>query len=138
MARKRSQIGAGSSADEEINVTPLMDIVFIMLIFFIVTSTFVKEPGVDINRPEAVTAKQKKFASILVAVDAENKIWINKDEVQLEAVRGQVEALKLENPKGTAVVQVDARADSRYLVEVVNQIRDAGVGDIAVSTEDQS
>jgi len=137
MARKRTTIGGGS-ADEEINVTPLMDIVFIMLIFFIVTSTFVKEPGADINRPEAMTAKERKFESILVAIDAENKIWIDKDEVPLEMVRLGVEQLKQENPKGTAVVQVDRNAESRYLVEVVNQIRAAGVTDIAVSTEEQS
>lgn len=137
MARKRSTIGGGS-ADEEINVTPLMDIVFIMLIFFIVTSTFVKEPGAEINRPEAVTAKERKFASILVAIDAENKIWIDKDEVTLDTVRTAVEQLAQENPKGTAVVQVDRRAQSRYLIEVVNQIRDAGVSEIAVSTEEQS
>ena len=137
MARKRTTIGGGS-ADEEINVTPLMDIVFIMLIFFIVTSTFVKEPGADINRPEAMTAKERKFASILVAIDAENKIWIDKDEVPLETVRSAVEQLKQENPKGTAVVQVDRNAESRYLVEVVNQIRAAGVTDIAVSTEEKS
>ena len=136
MARKRSQI-SGDSADE-INVTPLMDIVFIMLIFFIVTSTFVKEPGADIDRPEAMTAKDRKFASILVAIDAQNKIWIDKDEVPIEVVRGRVEQLKAENPKGTAVVQVDRKASSRYLVEVVNQIREAGITDIAVSTEDRT
>lgn len=137
MARKRKTIGADSSADD-INVTPLMDIVFIMLIFFIVTSTFVKEPGAEINRPEALTAKDRKFATILVAIDAENKIWIDKDEVPLETVRTAVELLKAENPKGTAVVQVDRKASSRYLVEVVNQIRDAGVSDIAVSTEERN
>jgi len=137
MARKRHTVG-GSSGEDEINVTPLMDIVFIMLIFFIVTSTFVKEPGADINRPEATTAQERKFASILVAIDAENKIWIDKDLVELDAVRSAVEQLKQENPKGTAVVQVDRRAESRYLVEVVNQIRNAGVSDIAVSTEDKS
>lgn len=137
MARARKKIGADSSADD-INVTPLMDIVFIMLIFFIVTSTFVKEPGAEINRPEAQTAKERKFASILVAIDAENKIWIDKDEVTLETVRTAVEQLKAENPKGTAVVQVDRKASSRYLVEVVNQIRDAGVSEIAVSTEERN
>lgn len=137
MARARKKIGADSSADD-INVTPLMDIVFIMLIFFIVTSTFVKEPGAEINRPEAQTAKERKFASILVAIDAENKIWIDKDEVTLETVRTAVEQLKAENPKGTAVVQVDRKASSRYLVEVVNQVRDAGVSEIAVSTEERN
>ncbi len=137
MAIKRQRVGQDSGGDD-INVTPLMDIVFIMLIFFIVTSTFVKEPGVDINRPTAQTAKERKLAGILVAVTADNKIWINKEEIPLDAVKTAVESLKQENPKATAVVQVDTGAESRYLVEVVNQIRNAGVNDIAVSTEDPS
>ena len=137
MGIKRHRVGSESSGDD-INVTPLMDIVFIMLIFFIVTSTFVKEPGVEIDRPTAQTAKERKLASILVAVSNENEIWINKKVVELDTVRATVEALKQENPKGTAVVQVDKGAESRYLVEVVNQIRAAGVNDIAVSTEDPS
>lgn len=134
MARRRMISDGGG--DDDVNVTPLLDIVFIMLIFFIVTSTFVKEPGVDISRPDAGTASERKFAQILIAVTADNEIFINKDEVALEEVRIQVEALKRENPKGTAVVQIDKGADTRYLVEVVNQIKAAGVDDIAVSTED--
>mgnify|MGYP000754727154 CR=1 FL=1 len=136
MSRRRH--GSAPSAGDDINVTPLMDIVFIMLIFFIVTSTFVKEPGVEINRPEAQTAKERKLAGILVAVTSENEIWINKEKIPLDAVKTAVEGLKQENPKATAVVQVDSGAESRYLVEVVNQIRNAGVSDIAVSTEDPS
>jgi biopolymer transport protein ExbD len=135
MGIKRHRVGSESSGDD-INVTPLMDIVFIMLIFFIVTSTFVKEPGVDIDRPSATTGKERKFATILVAVTADNEIWINKEIVELDAVRATVEALKAENPKGTAVVQVDKGAQSRYFVEVVNQIRNAGVTDVAVSTQE--
>ena len=135
MARTRvSDISAGG--EDDVNVTPLLDIVFIMLIFFIVTSTFVKEPGVEITRPEAQTAQDRKFASILVAITADDQIWINKEEVPLEQVRVRVEELRRENPKSTAVVQADAKAKSRYLVEVVNQIRDAGVSEIAVSTDD--
>jgi biopolymer transport protein ExbD len=135
MAIKRQRVGSDSGS-VDINVTPLMDIVFIMLIFFIVTSTFVKEPGIEITRPEAVTAKERKLAGILVAVSSENEIWINKEKVPLDAVKVAVEKLKQENPKATAVVQVDRGAQSRYLVEVVNQIRNAGVDEIAVSTED--
>jgi biopolymer transport protein ExbD len=137
MAIKRQRIGSDSSGDD-INVTPLMDIVFIMLIFFIVTSTFVKEPGVDIERPQAETARERKLAGILVAVTSNNEIWINKEKVALDTVKVAVESLKQENPKATAVVQVDKGAQSRYLVEVINQIRNAGVDEIAVSTEDRS
>jgi biopolymer transport protein ExbD len=131
-----SKYRSSSSGDDDINITPLMDITFIMLIFFIVTSTFVKEPGVEVDRPAAETLEVRKFATILVAITAENKIWINKKEIELDEVRTYVEQLKAENPKGTAVVQVDENAESRYLVEVVNQIRAAGVEKIAISTEE--
>jgi biopolymer transport protein ExbD len=134
MAR-RTIVGEGS-ADQDVNVTPLLDIVFIMLIFFIVTSTFVKEPGVDVLRPEAVTAEERRFASIIVAISDQDQIWINKELVDLNEVRAAVEQLRLENPRGTAVVQADAGSRTELLVEVVNQIRDAGVADVAVSTED--
>ncbi|MBI1391855.1 MAG: biopolymer transporter ExbD [Alphaproteobacteria bacterium] len=134
MARRR--FGQAESGEDDVNVTPLLDIVFIMLIFFIVTSTFVKEPGVEIERPDASTATDRKLASILVAVTAENEIYVNKDQLELDELRLAVEALKRENPKGTAAIQIDSRADARFLVEVADQIRNAGVSDIAVSTED--
>lgn len=134
----KSKYKVSGDGDEEINITPLMDITFIMLIFFIVTSTFVKEPGVEVQRPQAETATERKLATILVAITADNQVWINKKNVPLEEVRLNVEQLRIENPKGTAVVQVDARAESRYLVEVVEQIREAGVGKIAVSTDDRT
>ncbi len=122
--------------DEDVNVTPLLDIVFIMLIFFIVTSTFVKEPGIDVLRPEAVSATDRKAASIIVAISAEDEIWINGDRVDLSEVKTIVAQLRVENPKGTAVVQADSASKTRMLVEVVTQIRATGISDVAVSTED--
>ncbi|GJL91287.1 ExbD/TolR family protein [Hyphococcus sp.] len=136
MAR-RSFSSESGNADEDVNVTPLLDIVFIMLIFFIVTSTFVKEPGVEINRPDAVTAKERRLASIIVAISENDEIWINKERVELQAVKAIVEQLVRENPKGTAVVQADAKSKTRLLVEVVTQIRATGVEDVAVSTENK-
>ncbi len=135
MAR-RSTFQSNAGDDDDVNVTPLLDIVFIMLIFFIVTSTFVKEPGVDVTRPEAVSATERRLASIIVAISDEDEIWINKERVALDEVRAAVEQLRRENPKGTAVVQADAKAKSRLLIEVVTQIRATGISDVAVSTED--
>ena len=121
--------------ESDVNVTPLLDIVFIMLIFFIVTATFIKEPGVTVQRPEATTAEQQRLVSILVAIDSSNSIWINREETPLEGVRLAIERLRRENPRGSAVIQADGAADSEYLVEVLQQIRDAGVQEtIAVST----
>lgn len=134
MARRNSFQQA--SEEEDVNVTPLLDIVFIMLIFFIVTSTFVKEPGVEVERPDATTASERKLASIIVAISADDEIWINKERVELDEVRAIVEQLRRENPKGTAVVQADSKAKSRMLVEVVTQIRATGISDVAVSTEE--
>lgn len=125
-----------AKADEsDVNVTPLLDIVFIMLIFFIVTATFIKEPGVDVTRPEALTAEDQRLVSILVAIDSSNTIWINRKEVPLDAVRATLERLRRENPRGSAVIQADGSAHSEYLVDVLEQIRAAGVQDVvAVST----
>jgi biopolymer transport protein ExbD len=133
LRRKRN---AAPGDEEDVNVTPLLDIVFIMLIFFIVTATFIKEPGIQVQRPPADTAQQQKLVSILVAISTDNRIWINRKEVPLEGVRVAVERLRRENPKGSAVIQSDAGAHSKYLIEVLQQIRDAGVNDVvAVSTK---
>lgn len=121
--------------EADVNVTPLLDIVFIMLIFFIVTATFIKEPGVQVQRPDADTAEDQRLVSVLVAIDSENRIWINREETPLEGVRVAVERLRRENPRGSAVIQSDGSAESEYLIRVLQQIRDAGVQEtIAVST----
>lgn len=121
--------------ESDVNVTPLLDIVFIMLIFFIVTATFIKEPGVDVKRPEAVTAEDQKLISVLIAITANNEVWINKRAVPPEGVRATVARLRRENPKGRAVIQVDAGAESRALLDVLQKVREAGVTSVAVSAK---
>lgn len=134
MPRRSKRRAAGE--DSDVNVTPLLDIVFIMLIFFIVTATFIKEPGVEVNRPDADTAEEQRLVSVLVAIDSDNTIWINQEQVPLEGVRAAVERLRRENPRGSAVVQADGDAHSEYLVDVLDQIRAAGVSDVvAVSVK---
>lgn len=128
MLRRNRRSGAGDEGD--VNVTPLLDIVFIMLIFFIVTATFIKEPGIQVSRPDADTAEEQRLVSILVAINSNNEIWINREQVPLEGVRVAVERLRRENPRGSAVIQSDGGAHSEYLVEVLDQIRAAGVDDI--------
>ena len=93
--------------DATIDLTPLMDIVFIMLIFFIVTTSFIKEAGVDISRPSANTAERKERGNILVAITANDQIWIDKRRGDVRAVRANIERLKAENPEGSVVIQAD-------------------------------
>ena len=121
--------------DLEINMTPMLDIVFIMLIFFIVTAVFVKEAGVDINKPEAINAEQQKRVSILIAITADNKVWLNRKEVDIKSVRSIVEKLHSENPKGTVSVQADETAKAGVTLEVMKAVRAAGVPQVAISAE---
>ena len=121
--------------EEEIGIdlTPLMDIVFIMLIFFIVTTSFVKESGVEVNRPTASTAQRKERGNILIAITADGRIWIDKRQVDLRAVRANVARFRAENPKASVVIQADKDSRNGLLVQVMDQVRLAGVHQISIA-----
>lgn len=118
-----------------IDLTPMLDVVFIMLIFFIVTASFIKEAGIEVNRPEATTAEAKKHANILIAINANNEVWIDKNRIDIRAVRAQIERLHAENPKGTVVIQADDKASVETLTDVADAARQVGVYDVSVATE---
>ncbi|GAP73660.1 MULTISPECIES: ExbD/TolR family protein [Pseudoalteromonas] len=121
---------------EEINMTPMLDVVFIMLIFFIVTASFVKESGIDVNRPEAATAVKKERANILVAISDKGEVWINKREVDVRAVQANIERLKAENPQGSVVIQADKKATTDTLIKVMDAARAAGVFDVSIAAQE--
>ena len=133
MRRKRQR----NTEESDIDITPMMDVVFIMLIFFIVTATFVKESGIDVTRPDAQTATRQNRVGILVAINEYNEIWINRREVDINAVRANIERLHAENPQGGAVIQADKNAQTGTLVEVMDQIRLAGVQAISIAAEER-
>ncbi|ORE88693.1 biopolymer transport protein ExbD/TolR [Oceanococcus atlanticus] len=123
----------GQVNDTEIDMTPMLDIVFIMLIFFIVTTSFIKEAGVDVKRPDASTAQRQEASSIYVAITPDGEIWIDRQMVDLRALRTQVERLRLENPEAAAVVQADTDARHGLVVKVMDQLRLGGVETISVA-----
>ena len=124
--------------DEEatIDMTPMLDVVFIMLIFFIVTASFVKESGIDVNRPEAATAVKKDRANILVAISAKGDIWINKRKVDVRAVQANIERLYAENPQGTVVIQADRKSTTDVLIKVMDAARAAGIEDVSIAAQE--
>lgn len=126
---------AGGDDESQVDITPLIDVVFIMLIFFIVTASFVKETGIDVNKPDAPTAEVKKKANILIAIDANNNIWIERRKVDIRSVRPNVERLHAENPQGSVVIQADEESKNKMLVEVMDAARQAGVYNIALAAE---
>ncbi|MCH8172091.1 MAG: biopolymer transporter ExbD [Proteobacteria bacterium] len=117
----------------EINLTPMLDIVFIMLIFFIVTAVFVKEAGVEVDKPIAAAAIKQDRVSILVAITASNEVWINRKQVEIKAVRSVIEKLRSENPKGTVSVQADRKAKAGITLEVMEAARLAGAPNVSIS-----
>ena len=133
MRRKKLRQEEGA----DIDITPMLDIVFIMLIFFIVTATFVKESGIDVTRPDAETAVKQNRVAILIAIRDNNEIWINRRQVDLASVRANVEKLHAENPQGGAVIQADRKAKTGVLVEIMDQVRLAGVGAISIAAEEK-
>ncbi|TDJ27083.1 MAG: biopolymer transporter ExbD [Gammaproteobacteria bacterium] len=121
--------------DSDINLTPMLDVVFIMLIFFIVTATFIKQAGIDVYRPDALTAEKKPTVSVLLAIGPTGEIWIDKKRVDITAVRAVIERMHAENPKGTLVIQADRAAKSEKLMAVLSAARGAGLKEVAIATE---
>ena len=119
----------------EINITPMLDIVFIMLIFFIVTTSFVREPGIDPLRPLAQTAAAKERANILIAVSSADQIWMNNRSVALHGIRQLVEAARAENPQSSVVIVADQTASTGLVLDLMDNVRAAGVTSIALAAE---
>jgi biopolymer transport protein ExbD len=132
-------MGRKNRAAEEdqnaIDLTPMLDVVFIMLIFFIVTASFIKEPGIEVNRPEATTAELKKNANILIAITSTNEVWLDKQRIDLRSVKTNIERLLAENPKGAVVIQADDEANIETMTKIAQAATEAGALDVSVSTE---
>jgi biopolymer transport protein ExbD len=135
MRRLRGSTSRNES-EGQLNLTPMLDVVFIMLIFFIVTATFIKQAGVEVTRPDALTAEPKKTISVIVAINAAGEIWIDNRRVDPTAVRSMIEQLHAENPRGGMVIQADRGARTEQLIRVLEAARGAGVSEVAVATRD--
>ena len=121
--------------ENEVNLTPMLDVVFIMLIFFIVTASIVKASGIDISRPSAATAVRKERGNILVAITENDQIWIDRRQVDPRALRSNIERLRAENPQGSVIIQADKLSKNGLLVEVMDAARLAGMTSISIAAD---
>ena len=124
MAR-RSRVNV-QEEDTELNMTPMLDVVFILLIFFIVTSVFVKTPGIDPNKPEATT-EQSQDPTILIAVNEINEVWIDKRPYDVSEIRPVVQGMKDENPKAEAAIIGDRNAEAGVVMEIQAMLQDMNI-----------
>lgn len=117
-----------------LNITPLIDMVFILLIFFAVNASFVKEAGAEVERPTARSAVVQDQANIMIAVTRSGEVWIDRQRIDPRAVRGHVERLHAENPEGAVVILADQKSQTGLVIQVLDQARLAGVDNVAVAT----
>ena len=132
--RKHNFNLGGEQEESSIDLTPMLDVVFIMLIFFIVTASFIKEAGIDVNRPDApITETPPEEANILVVVDANNDIFIDRRHIDPRAVRANIERLHAENPTSSVVIQPSKKSANKMLVAIMDASRQAGVFSISIA-----
>ena len=136
MARRKRILASDSSGDDDVNLTPMLDVVFILLIFFIVTAQFIKEPGVEINRTEVDNLERQNPLGILIAIDDQSEIYIDKEQVTLQEVGFRIRELREDNPKGRLVVQADRDSEAGVLISLMEIINEEdGLTGIPVSVE---
>ena len=127
--------GAKQRDEAAIDMTPMLDIVFIMLIFFIVTAAFLKEAGVTVNRPDGSSGIAQVKANIMIAITGDDEIWMEKRRIDVRAVRANVERLKAENPEGTIVLQADVEATTGIVSEIMDELNKGGYTDHVLATD---
>lgn len=125
----------GDEDDSTIDMTPMLDIVFIMLIFFIVTTSFVSETGIDVNRPKANTATSQKKNTILISISKEGHIWMDKRLIDPITLRANIQRLKARMPESGVVLVADKDAKTKYLVFAMDEIKQAGISNIAIAAK---
>ena len=116
-----------------VNLTPLIDMVFILLIFFLVTASFTKESGIDVDRPSAQTTVRQEQASLIISITKEGEIWIDNKQVDIRSIRAHIEQLHAQNPEGTVIIMADKNALTGTTVAVLDQVRLSGVSNVAIA-----
>ncbi len=132
MRRKKRQ-----EEDTKIDITPMLDVVFIMLIFFIVTASFIKESGAKVNKPDADNSISKPKATVLLAIDDSNQIWLDRRVIDPRAIKANINRLRAENPSGEVIVQADVDSNAETVLKVVDELKEAGIPVPFVATKSE-
>lgn len=117
----------------DLNITPMIDVIFILLIFFLATTSFVKETGVKVDRPIAASAEHQEQMSILIAISESGEIWMGGHMLDIRTVRAGVEQALAENPLSSVVITADKSSRTGLLIQVMDQVRLAGVTNVSIA-----
>jgi biopolymer transport protein ExbD len=130
----QSQSHSAETEETGIDLAPMLDFVLNLLIFFIITTSFVKEAGITVTKPEALTAEHKDNGNILIAIRPNGDIWMDKRQVDINEVRGVIERLHIERPDDTVVLIADRESQTGVLTKVMDQVKLGGVADVSIAT----
>ena len=131
--RLRTHLGGGHGSDESgIDLAPMLDFVLNLLIFFIITTSFVKEAGVVVTRAEADTAESRETNNILIAVRDNNEVWMDRRQVDIREVRGVIERMHVERPEDTVVIVADKQSHAGVVAQVMDEVRAGGIKEVAL------
>jgi biopolymer transport protein ExbD len=130
----RSKSHSAESEETGIDLAPMLDFVLNLLIFFIITTSFVKEAGITVSKPEALTAENKDNGNILIAIRPNGDIWMDKRQVDISEVRGAIERLHIERPDDTVVLIADRESETGMLTKVMDQVKLGGIADVSIAT----
>lgn len=123
--------------DTKIDITPMLDVVFIMLIFFIVTASFIKESGAQVEKPDAENSVRKPKATVLLAIDDKNQVWLDRRVIDPRAIKANINRLRAENPNGEVIVQADIESNAETMLKVVDELKEAGIPVPFVATKSE-
>jgi biopolymer transport protein ExbD len=130
----RARSHSEESEDTGIDLAPMLDFVLNLLIFFIITTSFVKEAGISVTKPEALTAEHKDNGNILIAIRPNGDIWMDKRQVAITEVRTLIERLHIERPDDTVVLIADQESETGVLTKVMDQVKLGGIADVSIAT----
>ena len=131
------RLSLAAASENEIDMTPMLDIVFIMLIFFVVTASSVKETGIDINRPTARTAVTKDSVNLKVVISEYDEIWVDKRRVDVRALQPLLERMHIENPQSALIIHADKKSTNNRLVQVMDAAREVGIDSVSIAAVEQ-
>jgi biopolymer transport protein ExbD len=131
----RARSHSEESEDTGIDLAPMLDFVLNLLIFFIITTSFVKEAGISVTKPEALTAEHKDNGNILIAIRPNGDIWMDKRQVDITEIRGAIERLHIERPDDTVVIIADRASEAGVVAQVMDEVRLAGITTISIAAD---
>ena len=126
---------AAESEEHGIDLAPMLDFTINLLIFFIITTSFIKEAGVTVVKPEASTAEHRESGNLLIAIRENGDIWMDREQIELRELRALIERLHLERPDDTVVIIADRDSDAGVVARVMDEVREGGIDEVSIAAD---